>query len=79
MTTSLRRTLGFTDLVLLTLGTVIGSGIFLVPGVVLKQTQGSLGVALLVWIVGGTFLGLLKVIVEREDPRFEGDKVIYRS
>ena len=32
---SLRRTLGFGDLVMLTLGTVIGSGIFLVPGVVL--------------------------------------------
>ena len=39
----LRRTLGFTDLLLLTLGTVIGSGIFIVPGVVLKQTQGHLG------------------------------------
>ena len=58
---SLRRALGFTDLVMLTLGTVIGSGIFLVPGVVLKQTQGSLGVALLVWIVGGvvSLLGAL--------------------
>ena len=41
----LRRTLGFTDLLLLTLGTVIGSGIFIVPGVVLKQTQGHLGAA----------------------------------
>jgi APA family basic amino acid/polyamine antiporter len=58
---SLRRTLGFSDLVLLTLGTVIGSGIFLVPGVVLKQTDGRLGLALLVWIVGGvlSFLGAL--------------------
>jgi APA family basic amino acid/polyamine antiporter len=57
----LRRTLGFTDLLLLTLGTVIGSGIFIVPGVVLKQTQGHLGVALLVWVVGGvvSFLGAL--------------------
>lgn len=58
---SLRRTLGFTDLLLLTLGTVIGSGIFIVPGVVLRQTSGRLGVALLVWIVGGvvSFLGAL--------------------
>jgi APA family basic amino acid/polyamine antiporter len=58
---SLRRTLGFSDLVLLTLGTVIGSGIFLVHGVVLKQTDGRLGLALLVWIVGGvlSFLGAL--------------------
>jgi len=57
----LRRTLGFTDLLLLTLGTVIGSGIFIVPGVVLKQTDGHLGVALLVWVVGGvvSFLGAL--------------------
>ncbi len=57
----LRRTLGFTDLLLLTLGTVIGSGIFIVPGVVLKQTQGHLGVALSVWVVGGvvSFLGAL--------------------
>lgn len=58
---SLRRTLGFTDLLLLTLGTVIGSGIFIVPGVVLRQTNGFLGVALLVWIIGGvvSFLGAL--------------------
>jgi APA family basic amino acid/polyamine antiporter len=61
MTGTLRRTLGFSDLVMLTLGTVIGSGIFLVPGVVLRQTDGKLGVALLVWIVGGfvSFLGAL--------------------
>lgn len=58
---ALRRTLGFTDLVLLTLGTVIGSGIFIVPGVVLRQTDSRLGVALLVWIIGGvvSFLGAL--------------------
>ena len=60
-TGSLRRTLGFGDLVMLTLGTVIGSGIFLVPGVVLKQSNGRLGLALLVWVVGGvlSFLGAL--------------------
>jgi APA family basic amino acid/polyamine antiporter len=52
-TTSLRRTLGFTDLVLITLGTVIGSGIFLVPGVVLRETGGSVGIALGVWVVAG--------------------------
>ena len=38
---ALRRTLGFTDLVMITLGTVIGSGIFLVPAVVLRQTGGT--------------------------------------
>jgi basic amino acid/polyamine antiporter, APA family len=60
-TAELRRTLGFKDLVLLTLGTVIGSGIFIVPGVVLRQTGAHLGVALTVWTVGGvvSFLGAL--------------------
>ncbi len=58
---SLRRTLGFTDLVMVTLGTVIGSGIFLVPAVVLRQTGGRLGLALSVWLIGGvlSFLGAL--------------------
>jgi APA family basic amino acid/polyamine antiporter len=50
---SLRRTLGFGDLVMLTFGTVIGSGIFLVPGVVLKQSDGRVGVAAAVWIIAG--------------------------
>ncbi len=49
----LRRTLGFTDLVMITLGAVIGSGIFLVPGVVLRETQGSVGLALSVWFIAG--------------------------
>jgi APA family basic amino acid/polyamine antiporter len=58
---SLRRTLGFGDLVMLTLGTVIGSGIFLVPAVVLRQTGGRLGLALSIWLIGGvvSFLGAL--------------------
>jgi APA family basic amino acid/polyamine antiporter len=51
--TALRRTLGFGDLVMLTFGTVIGSGIFLVPGVVLKQSDGRVGVAAAVWIIAG--------------------------
>ena len=61
MTGALRRTLGFKDLVFLTLGTVIGSGIFLVPAVVLRQTGGSLKIALAVWLIGGllSFLGAL--------------------
>jgi len=58
---ALRRTLGFTDLTLLTVGTVIGSGIFLVPGLVLRQTGGRTGLALSVWIVAGvlSWLGAL--------------------
>ena len=43
------------------IGTVIGSGIFLVPGGVLRQAGGYPGPALLVWIVGGalSLLGAL--------------------
>lgn len=60
-TGDLRRTLGFRDLVLLAMGTVIGSGIYLVPGVVLRQTGGHAGTAMLVWIVAGglSLLGAL--------------------
>jgi APA family basic amino acid/polyamine antiporter len=60
-TGDLRRTLGFRDLVLLAMGTVIGSGIYLVPGVVLRQTGGHTGSAMLVWIVAGglSLLGAL--------------------
>jgi APA family basic amino acid/polyamine antiporter len=50
---TLARTLGRRDLILIVVGTVIGSGIFTVPGAVLRQTQGDVGVALLVWILGG--------------------------
>ena len=58
---ALRRTLGLRDLVLLAVGTVIGSGIFIVPATVLRQTGGSVGVALAVWIAAGvlSLLGAL--------------------
>jgi APA family basic amino acid/polyamine antiporter len=58
---SLNRTLTLRDLILIVIGTVIGSGIFLVPGVVLKQSGGSMGVALLVWLAAGvlSLLGAL--------------------
>jgi APA family basic amino acid/polyamine antiporter len=49
---SLKRTLGVTDLTLLVIGNVIGSGIFLVPSAVLRQS-GSVGAAMLVWLIGG--------------------------
>ncbi|MDQ8159177.1 MAG: amino acid permease [Gemmatimonadota bacterium] len=57
----LARTLGVTDLVLLVIGTVIGSGIFIVPAVVLRQVQGSLSLAVLVWVLAGvlSLLGAL--------------------
>ncbi|BAH39073.1 MAG TPA: amino acid permease [Gemmatimonas aurantiaca] len=62
---SLRRTLGFTDLLLLGIGTVIGSGIYLVPSVVLRETGMRPGVALAVWTVGGV-LSLLGALTYAE-------------
>jgi len=53
MTQSLARTLRQTDLTLLLIGTVIGSGIFLVPGAVLQNSAGHVGLALIVWLLGG--------------------------
>jgi basic amino acid/polyamine antiporter, APA family len=43
------------------IGTVIGSGIFLVPGGVLRLAEGYAGPALLVWVIGGvlSLLGAL--------------------
>lgn len=58
---ALPRTLGLRDLTLLVIGTVIGSGIFLVPGAVLGQVHGYVLPALLAWIAGGalSMLGAL--------------------
>lgn len=58
---ALRRTLGVTDLTLLVIGNVIGSGIFIVPANVLTQTGGSVTAASLVWLIGGilSLLGAL--------------------
>lgn len=57
----LRRTLGMRDLVLLIVGTVIGSGIFLVPGAVLTPVGYSVPLALTAWLAGGllSLLGAL--------------------
>ncbi|HKS43087.1 MAG TPA: amino acid permease [Blastocatellia bacterium] len=59
--TKLARILNFRDLTLLIIGSVIGSGIFLVPGGVLKQVDGRIAPALMVWLVGGllSLLGAL--------------------
>jgi len=51
-TRELARVLTLRDLVLIVVGTTIGSGIFTVPGAVLRQSGGDLGVALVVWVVG---------------------------
>lgn len=57
----LDRTLGLRDLTFIVVGTVIGSGIFIVPATVLQQTGGTVGPALLVWLAGGvlSLLGAL--------------------
>jgi APA family basic amino acid/polyamine antiporter len=59
--TELRRTLGLLDLTFIAIGTVIGSGIFLVPGVVLRETGTQTGPAMLVWVAAGilSYLGAL--------------------
>jgi basic amino acid/polyamine antiporter, APA family len=54
----LARVLTLRDLVLIVVGTTIGSGIFTVPGAVLRHSGGDPGVALVVWIVG-SILALL--------------------
>jgi basic amino acid/polyamine antiporter, APA family len=57
----LERVLGLRDLVLMIIGTVIGSGIFLVPGTVLKSVGNSIPLAAMVWLAGGvlSLLGAL--------------------
>ncbi|HKW41328.1 MAG TPA: amino acid permease [Gemmatimonadales bacterium] len=52
MTRDLARVLTLRDLVLIVVGTTIGSGIFTVPGAVLRQSGGDIGVASVVWVVG---------------------------
>src|SRR3984893_13895809 len=61
----LLRTLRLRDLFLLFIGSVIGSGIFLTPGLILRQLNGSVGFSLLVWIVGG-ILSLLGALTYAE-------------
>src|SRR5215467_11052979 len=58
---TLIRTLRLRDILFLFVGSVIGSGIFLTPGPILKQVGGSVGLSMLVWIAGGamSLLGAL--------------------
>src|SRR5215471_20108662 len=57
----LSRTLRERDLLLLFIGSVIGSGIFLTPGLIQREVGGSARWALLVWLFGGglSLLGAL--------------------
>ena len=58
---TLIRTLRLRDLLFLFIGSVIGSGIFLSPGLILRQVHGSVGLSMLVWMAGGvmSLLGAL--------------------
>ena len=62
---ALVRTLRQSDLLLLFIGSVIGSGIFLTPGLILRQLNGSVAFSLLVWVVGGS-LSLLGALTYAE-------------
>src|SRR5258708_10035625 len=59
------RTLRLRDLLLLFIGSVIGSGIFRTPGPILRQVNGSIGLSLLVWVAGGV-LSLLGALTYAE-------------
>ncbi|HKP29267.1 MAG TPA: amino acid permease [Gemmatimonadales bacterium] len=60
MSEDLKRTLGALDVTTIVIGCIIGSGIFLTPGFVLRDS-GSVGLSLTIWVVGGilSFLGAL--------------------
>ena len=79
---NLQRTLGQKDLTLIVIGTVIGSGIFIVPGAVLRQTGGEIGPALIVWLIAG-LLSLLGALTYGElgamDPEAGGLYVYVRD
>lgn len=61
----LERTLRLRDVVGIVVGTVIGSGIFIVPATVLHQTGGDVGIAMAVWVVAGV-LSLLGALTYAE-------------
>ncbi len=64
-THKLARTLRERDLLYLFIGSVIGSGIFLTPGLILRQLGGSVGYSLLIWLLGGA-LSLLGALTYAE-------------
>lgn len=78
----LARVLGTWDLTQIVVGTVIGSGIFIVPATVLRQTGEQLGPAVTVWLVGGV-LSLLGALTYGElgamNPRAGGLYVFVRD
>jgi APA family basic amino acid/polyamine antiporter len=69
-------------LILLIVGAVVGSGIFLVPAAVLRQVGGRLDLALLVWVAGGV-LSLMGALtygeLSAQNPRAGGLYIYIRD
>jgi APA family basic amino acid/polyamine antiporter len=61
----LSRSLSQRDLLFLFIGSVIGSGIFVAPGLIMRQAGGSAGYSLLIWLAGGV-LSLLGALTYAE-------------
>jgi APA family basic amino acid/polyamine antiporter len=61
----LARSLRERDLLFIFVGSVIGSGIFVTPGLILRQVGGSVGYSLLAWVLGGV-LSLLGALTYAE-------------
>jgi APA family basic amino acid/polyamine antiporter len=61
----LARSLRERDLLFIFVGSVIGSGIFVTPGLILRHVGGSAGYSLLVWAMGGV-LSLLGALTYAE-------------
>jgi basic amino acid/polyamine antiporter, APA family len=64
-THKLARILRERDLLLLFIGSVIGSGIFLTPALILRRVGGSVSASLMVWLLGG-LLSLLGALTYAE-------------
>jgi APA family basic amino acid/polyamine antiporter len=58
---ALARVLSLRDLIAIVFGTVIGSGVFIIPGTVLREVGARVDVSLTVWVIGGvlSLLGAL--------------------
>lgn len=76
-TAVLGRNLSWSSAYILVISRVIGSGIFATPGSIVKTT-GSVGLALLLWVVGALLAGCSMMITLEYGcmlPRSGGDKV----
>src|SRR4029077_20525788 len=76
-THKLARILRERDLLLLFIGSVIGSGIFLTPALILRRVGGSVGASLMDWLLGG-LLSLLGALTHAElAAQYPGARGVY--